>query len=244
MKSGMAGSQNNGNDGNDVNTKGDTSAKAQESSDSDTPKKQNLSRKNDNVDDEYRMEENGGGGVPQGNIGTMDNKDNMTNKQQTTGPNIHTDDGQIVSNDIQKDLKNSGLVRTVKGPDGSTAQVYLTKNGAHAGLVFRDHISRGNGILYCIKYLNDSRCQWSGLKKQLIHFERLCTSLKRPLFILSMKPASFHLPPFSLPPFLPSFLPACLRQSLHSLSFRSLENNYPITQFLVLFSFTRNDKER
>lgn len=66
---------------------------------------------------------------------------NPNNKGNPKIP-INKDDGGKVPS-IQKALKNRGLVRTVKGPDGSSAQVFLTKNGAHAGLVFRDYISRG-----------------------------------------------------------------------------------------------------
>lgn len=85
------------------------------------------------------MGKSGGEGRTQGNINNT-----LIIKEQNNKPNIHTDTGFIAGgNDIQKDLKSKGLVRTVKGPDGGSAQVFLTKNGAHAGLVFRDYISRG-----------------------------------------------------------------------------------------------------
>lgn len=37
----------------------------------------------------------------------------------------------------------SGFVHTLTANDGTKAQVYLSKNGAHAGIVFRNEISRG-----------------------------------------------------------------------------------------------------
>lgn len=36
-----------------------------------------------------------------------------------------------------------GFVHTLTANDGTKAQVYLSKNGAHAGIVFRNQISRG-----------------------------------------------------------------------------------------------------
>ncbi|XP_031568818.1 cell wall protein PRY3-like [Actinia tenebrosa] len=96
--------------------------------------------KNGQVDD--NKEKSSSEGRTEGNKSNM-NDNTPINKEQNDRLNIHTDTGLMAGdNDIQKDLKSKGLVRTVKGPDGTNAQVFLTKNGAHAGLVFRDHISR------------------------------------------------------------------------------------------------------
>lgn len=39
--------------------------------------------------------------------------------------------------------RKGGFVHTLTANDGTKAQVYLSKNGAHAGIVFRNEISRG-----------------------------------------------------------------------------------------------------
>ena len=48
------------------------------------------------------------------------------------------------SQPINKEQHNKGgFVHTLTANDGTKAQVYLSKNGAHAGIVFRNEISRG-----------------------------------------------------------------------------------------------------
>lgn len=39
--------------------------------------------------------------------------------------------------------RKGGFVHTLTANDGTRAQVYLSRNGAHAGIVFRNEISRG-----------------------------------------------------------------------------------------------------
>ena len=51
-----------------------------------------------------------------------------------------------------KNTPGRGFVHTVQATDGSQAQVYLTKNGEHAGIVFRDQIYHGKYII-SIQYI-------------------------------------------------------------------------------------------
>lgn len=44
-----------------------------------------------------------------------------------------------------------GFVHTLTANDGTKAQVYLSKNGAHAGIVFRNEISRGMFVVKIIE---------------------------------------------------------------------------------------------
>ena len=44
-----------------------------------------------------------------------------------------------------------GFVHTLTANDGTKAQVYLSKNGAHAGIVFRNEISRGMFVVKVIE---------------------------------------------------------------------------------------------
>ena len=45
-----------------------------------------------------------------------------------------------------------GFVHTLTANDGTKAQVYLSKNGAHAGIVFRNEISRGMFVVKFIEF--------------------------------------------------------------------------------------------
>ena len=101
------------------------------------PRKTSVEKKKNINNNEYSMENNGGDGEEQENMGVMVDQNTTQNIKKQPTNNIHTDDGII------EDLSKKGLVRTIQGPDGASAQVFLTKNGAHAGLVFRDQISRG-----------------------------------------------------------------------------------------------------
>lgn len=53
--------------------------------------------------------------------------------------------GQLASvQPIDKEQHHKGgFVHTLTANDGTKAQVYLSRNGAHAGIVFRNEISRG-----------------------------------------------------------------------------------------------------
>ena len=44
-----------------------------------------------------------------------------------------------------------GFVHTLTANDGTKAQVYLSKSGAHAGIVFRNEISRGKNTLFAVR---------------------------------------------------------------------------------------------
>ena len=44
-----------------------------------------------------------------------------------------------------------GFVHTLRANDGTKAQVYLSKSGAHAGIVFRNEISRGKITLFAVR---------------------------------------------------------------------------------------------
>ena len=44
-----------------------------------------------------------------------------------------------------------GFVHTLTANDGTKAQVYLSKSGAHAGIVFRNEISRGKNTQFTVR---------------------------------------------------------------------------------------------
>ena len=63
----------------------------------------------------------------------------------------HTSDQPITKGARAK----GGFVHTLTANDGAKAQVYLSKNGAHAGIVFRNKIFRGRShLLFFVKPAN------------------------------------------------------------------------------------------
>ena len=81
-------------------------------------------------------------------------------KTATTVPTAPLQNSAKVGNQstpIQPTSKGSqskgGFLHTLTANDGTKAQVYLSKNGAHAGIVFRNEISRGG----CMHLINQAR---------------------------------------------------------------------------------------
>ena len=64
-------------------------------------------------------------------------------KQVGAKINNHTPDQPMTKGARAK----GGFVHTLTANDGAKAQVYLSKNGAHAGIVFRNKIFRGRSHL-------------------------------------------------------------------------------------------------